>query len=94
MVNRLSKMVKCVFMDGITAKDAAKVFYIHVWKNHGLFNFIIFDRRRPFVNHFCEQLFTRLRISADFFTTYHPEIDGQTEIMNSVFEQNFKTYVN
>ena len=30
MVNRLNKMVKYIFMDGITAKDAARGFYIHV----------------------------------------------------------------
>ena len=94
MVNRLNKMVKCVLMDGITAKDAAKAFYIHVWKNHGLFSFIISDRGRPFVNHFWEQLTTRLKISTDFSTAYHPKTDGQTEIMNSVFEQYLKAYMN
>ena len=94
MVNRLNKMFKYIFMDWITAKDAAKAFYIHVWKNHGLFNFIIFDRGPPFVNHFLEQLITSLGKSAYFSTTYHPEIDNQTEIMNSAFEQYFKAYMN
>ena len=94
IVDRLSKMVKCIFMDGITAKDAAKAFYIHVWKDHGLPNFIIFDRGRPFVSHFWEQLTTRLGISADLSTVYHPKTDGQTEIMNSVFEQYLRIYVN
>ena len=69
-------------------------FFIHVWKDHGLFNFIILNRGRLFVNHFWEQLITKLRISANFSTVYHPEIDGQTEIMNSVFEQYFRTYMN
>ena len=93
MVNRLNKMVKCIFMDGITTKDAVRTFYIHVLKDHGLFNFIIFDRGRLFVNNFWEQLITRLGISADFSTIYHPEIYDRTEIMNSVFEQYFRTYV-
>ena len=52
IVDRLNKMVKCIFMDGITTKNAVNVFYIHVWKDHGLLNFIIFDRGRPFVNQF------------------------------------------
>ena len=52
IIERLSKMVKCIFMDGITIKNAARAFYIHVWKDHGLFNFIISNRVRPFVNHF------------------------------------------
>ena len=86
IMDRLSKMMKCIFVDGITAKDAARVFYIHVWKDHGLPNFIIFVWGRPFVSHSWEQLITRLRISADFPTTYHPETDGRTEIMNLVFE--------
>ena len=87
MVNRLSKIVKCIFMDGITAEDAARVFYFYVWKNHGLFSFIIFHRGRPFVSYFWEQITTRLGISADFSTVYPPEIDGQTERKNFVFEQ-------
>ena len=71
MINRLNKIVKCVCMDDITAKDAAKTFYNHVWKNHGLFIFIIFDRGRPFVNHFWEQLITSYKHQQIFpkFTT-------------------------
>ena len=94
MVDRLSKMVKCIPMDGITTKDAAKAFYIHVWKDHGLPSFIISDRGRPFVSHFWEQLTTRLVISANLSTTYHPKTDGQTEIMNLILEQYLKAYVN
>ena len=94
IMDRLSKMVKCILMDGITAKDAARAFYIHVWKDHGLPNSIIFDRGRPFVSHFWEQLTTRLRISADLSTTYHPKTDNQKEIINFVFEQYLRTYVN
>ena len=94
IMDRLSKMVKCIFMDGITAKDAARVFYIHFLKDHGLPNFIIFDRGRPFVSHFWEQLTTRLGISADLSTVYHPKTDGQTEIMNFLFEQYLRTYMN
>ena len=94
IVDRLSKIVKCIFMDGITVKDAAKAFYIHIWKNHGLFSFIISDRGRTFVSYFWDQLTTRLEIKADLSTAYHPESDGQTEILNSILEQYLKAYVN
>ena len=93
IIDRLSKMVKCIFMDGITAKDAAKAFYTYIWKNHGLPNSIISDRGRTFVNYFWDQLTTRLGIKTDLSTAYHPETDGQTEILNSIFEQYLKTYV-
>ena len=32
IINKLNEMVKCIFIDGITVKDGARVFYIHVWK--------------------------------------------------------------
>ena len=94
IMDRLSKMVKCIPMDGITAKDAARAFYIHVWKDHGLPSSIISYRGRPFVNHFWEQLITRLGISANLSTVYHSETDDQTEIMNFVLEQYLRAYVN
>ena len=81
-------------MDGITAKDAAKAFYIHICKNHGLFNFIISDRGRMFVSYFWDQLITRFGIKADLSTAYHPETDGQTEILNSILEKYLEAYVN
>ena len=46
------------------------------------------------MSHFWEQLITRLGISADFSTACYAETDGKTEIMNSVFEQYFRAYVN
>ena len=79
---------------GLDNSKGWRAFYIHVWKDHGLPSFIIFDRGRPFVSHFWEQLTTRLGISADLSTAYHPETDGQTEIMNFVLEQYLRTYVN
>ena len=94
IVDRSSKMVKCILMDWITVKDVARAFYIHVWKDHGLPNFIFSNWGRPFVSSFWEQLITMLRVSADLSTFYHPKTDGQTEIMNSVFKEYFRAYVN
>ena len=81
-------------MDGITVKDAAKTFYTHIWKNHGFPNSIISDSGRTFVNYFWDQLITRLGMKTNLSTAYHPEIDGQTEILNSILEQYLKIYVN
>ena len=79
---------------GLDNSKGWRAFYIHVWKDHGLPSFIISDRGRSFVSHFWEQLITRLGISADLSTAYHPKTDGQTEIMNFVLEQYLRTYVN
>ena len=61
VVNKLNKMVKCIFIDGITAKDAANVFYIHIWKNLDLFTLIIIDWGRTFANYFLEPIITKIR---------------------------------
>ena len=45
VVDSLSKMVKYILINEITAKDATIAFYIHVWKDHGLPSFIISDRK-------------------------------------------------
>ena len=94
IINRLNKIVKCIFMDEIIIKNSARDFHIHVWKNHDLFNFIISNRGRPFVNHFWQHLIAKIEISTDFSTVCHPKTDGQTEIMNSVLEQYFRIYMN
>ena len=66
IINRLNKMVKCIFMDGITTKNAAKAFNIQNWNNHGIFNFIFFYRGRTFVNYFWAQLITSFGIKQTF----------------------------
>ena len=65
-MNKLTKMVNYIFIDGITAKNAAKVSYIHVSKNHDIVQFIIFDWSRTFVNHLWEQLITKFGIKKTF----------------------------
>ena len=72
-MDRLNKTVKCIFMDGITIKNAAMVFYIHDWKDHSLFNIIISNRGRPFVNHFWEQLIYEVKNINKLFHNLPPK---------------------
>ena len=41
-------MVRYIPIDGITAEDTAKAFYLHVWKDHGFPVSIITDRGTQF----------------------------------------------
>ena len=66
IVNKLYKMVKCIFMDSITIKNTAKAFYDYIWKNHGFFSFANFDRGRTFVSYFWDKLITRFVIKKTF----------------------------
>ena len=82
------------FYGWYNGQKCSKSFYIHIWNNHGFFNFIIFERGRTFINYFLDQLITNLGIKTILSTAYYPETDKQTEILNSIFEQYFRVYVN
>ena len=74
-------------MDGITAEDTAKAFYLHVWKDHGLPISTISDRGTQFESHFWDELCQRCGTTASLSMAFHPETDGQTENANAVMEQ-------
>ena len=94
ITDRLTKMVKYIPMDGITAEDTARAFYLNVWKDHGLPCDFITDRGTQFESHFWHELCNRCRIKASLSTAFHPETDGQTERANAVMEQYLRVFVN
>lgn len=87
VVDRLSKYacflpLKHPYM----ALEMAVVFVKEVVKLHGVPHSIISDRDKVFLNHFWTELFklqgTYLRRS----TAYHPQTNGQTEVVNRCVE--------
>jgi hypothetical protein len=49
---------------------------------HGLLRSIVSDRDTKFVGHFWRTLWKRLGTNLSFSSAYHPQIDGQTEVVN------------
>jgi hypothetical protein len=49
---------------------------------HGLPRSIVLDRDTKFVGHFWRTLWKRLGTKLSFISTYHPQIDGKTEVVN------------
>ncbi|KAK2359441.1 hypothetical protein QL285_084814 [Trifolium repens] len=76
-----------------TASAVAELFAEIICKLHGMLKSIVFDRDPIFLSHFWQELFrlsgTKLRMSS----AYHPQSDGQTEIVNKALQQYLRCFV-
>ncbi len=86
VVNRLSKQVHYKSMSEITALNTAQVFYHAIWKHHELFDSIISNHETQFINHFWDELCTRLKIQARLSTAFHSEMNDQIKNINNVLK--------
>jgi hypothetical protein len=94
VVDRFSKAIHLgALQSGFTAYKVAELFVSIVCKHHGLPRSIVSDRDPIFISKFWRDLFkfsgTFLRMSS----AYHPQTDGQTEVMNRSIEQYLRAFV-
>ena len=95
VVDRLGKRSFCLpCKDIINAKQAAQLYYRYIWRIYRCSRTITSDRGPQFVLYFIQELTTILRIKQKLSTAYHPQIDGQTEIMNQILDQRLRPFVN
>ena len=83
VVDRFSKM--CILMPckkQITAKMTAHLFFQNVWVHFGLPTSIISDRDSRFLGKFLSSLWELMDTKLKKSTTFHPQTDGQTEVVN------------
>ena len=94
-IDRLSKQsVSKPCFKTVTAKDMAKLFIEHVYPHHSLPDSIVSDRGPQFVSDFWKELCRILGIKLKLSTAFHPQTDGQTEIMNQYIDQRLRPFVN
>nr|GEW44391.1 retrotransposon-related protein [Tanacetum cinerariifolium] len=87
VVDRLTKYAHFIALShSYTAVQVAQVFLDHVYKLHGMPATIVSDRDKVFLGLFWKSLFKSLKIELHMSTTYHPQSDGQTKVVNRCLE--------
>ena len=83
VVDRFRKM--CLLMPckkKITAEKITHLFFQNVWVRFGLLTSIVSDRDSRFVWIFWSKLWDMMDTKLKKSTTFHSQIDGQTEVVN------------
>lgn len=76
-----------------SAIQVAELFFREVFRLHGLPQTIVSDRDTRFLSHFWQELFKLCGIELTSSTSYHPQTDGQTEIVNKWVEGYLRNYI-
>ncbi|GAA0152429.1 hypothetical protein LIER_10913 [Lithospermum erythrorhizon] len=86
VVDRFSKMAHFIACKKTTnVVHVATLYFREIYRLHGLPMPIISDRDRRFVGHFWRSLWRLANTKLDFGSSYHPQTDEQTEVVNRTF---------
>ena len=77
----------------IKGHHMARLFIRRIFRYHGLLTSIVFDRDPKMMSLFWQGVFENLGTKLNFSLAYHPQTDGQSEIVNSIILDLLKSYV-
>jgi hypothetical protein len=93
VVDRLSKYAHfCALQQLFTTSTVAQIFMDQVFKLLGMPHSIVFYRDPTFTSNFWQELFKLQGTQLDLSTTYHPQTDGETEVVNKCLETYLRCF--
>ena len=94
VVDRLTKYAHFMAIKKTdTTKQIVDVFCKNIYKLHGFPKVIVSDRDVSSKGKFWKDLCQQTRISLNMSSTYHPQTDGQTEIVNKCLETYLRCFI-
>ena len=77
----------------VKAYHMATLFFLNIFKYHGLPKSIVFDKNPKIMSNFWKWLFENLGTKLNFSLVYHPQMDGLSEKANLTIIDLLKAYV-
>jgi hypothetical protein len=85
VVDRFSKVAHFITLGHpYTVTTVARAFFTEIVRLHGIPSSIVSDRDPTFTSNFWQELFKLSCVCLQMASTFHPQSDGQTEVVNKI----------
>jgi hypothetical protein len=94
VIDKLNNFARFIHVKStLKAINIAEIFMKEIFRLHGIPKMVISDRDVKFTYAFWKELLAGLNTNLNCSTSYHPQIDGQTERTNQIIEDMLCMYV-